>query len=446
MEALGGFIIKIFSHLGYDRFQVCLPNLTSDGNVSNHYIFNGHKRKSMSHNQALLDGVRIIDLTRVLAGPFCTMILGDLGADVIKIERPGMGDDTRQWGPPFVEGGQSAYFLCTNRNKRSLTLNLKSERGLEILRELIKTGDVLVENFRTGTLERWGLDYDTLQELRPGLIYCAVTGYGHTGPYRDRPGYDILAQALGGFMSVTGPAEGVPHRAGVAIADLAAGMFAAHAILAALYRHDKDGSGQYIDISLLDSQVALMTYVASNYLVTGEPPTRLGNAHPNIVPYEVFKASDGYFTFGAGNDRQWTKFCQAVEHPEWSNDERFTTNPQRLAHRVELIELLQNLFGQREVEHWLTLCEEIGLPAAPINSMDRVFSNPQAIARNLRTEVPHPTAGTVPLVSSPLKIPTSPVEVRYPPPLLGQHTEEILSEILRMEPDSVRSLQEEGVA
>jgi len=400
----------------------------------------------MSNNKGLLDGVRIIDLTRVLAGPFCTMILGDLGADVIKIERPDLGDDTRHWGPPFIEGGQSAYFLCTNRNKRSVTLNLKSDRGLEILRDLIKTGDVLVENFRTGTLERWGLGYDALQQLRPGLIYCAITGYGHTGPYRDRPGYDILAQALGGFMSVTGPADGEPHRAGVAIADLAAGMFAAHAILAGLYRQGKDGSGQYIDIGLLDSQVALMTYVASNYLVTEEPPTRLGNAHPNIVPYEVFKAHDGYFTFGAGNDRQWTKFSQAVGHPNWATDERFATNPQRLAHRDELIELLKDLFIQRDMDDWLTLFEEIGLPAAPINSMDRVFSDPQVIARNLRIEVPHPTAGSVPLVSSPLNIPTSPTGVRYPPPLLGQHTEEILSDLLGYKPETIQTLQQEGVA
>lgn len=400
----------------------------------------------MNNGKGLLEGVRVIDLSRVLAGPFCTMILGDLGADVIKIERPGLGDDTRQWGPPFVEGGQSAYFLCTNRNKRSMTLNLKSERGLDILKDLIKKGDVLVENFRTGTMERWGLDYDTLQRLRPGLIYCAITGYGHTGPYRERPGYDILAQALGGFMSVTGPSEGDPHRAGVAIADLAAGMFAAHSILAALYRQQKDGSGQYIDIALLDSQVALMTYVASNYLVTGVPPTRLGNAHPNIVPYEVFKASDGYFAFGAGNDRQWAKFCEAVHQPEWAIDERFATNPQRLAHRDELIGHLVDLFGTRDLAHWLGLCEEIGLPAAPINSMDGVFSDPQSVARNLRVEVPHPTAGTVPLVSSPLNIPTSPTEVRLPPPLLGQHTEEILLELLGMDSESVQDLLQEGVA
>jgi len=399
----------------------------------------------MNNHKGLLDGVRIIDLTRVLAGPYCTMILGDLGADVIKIERPVQGDDTRQWGPPFVEGGESAYFISTNRNKRSITLNLKSDRGLEILKELIQKGDILVENFRTGTLKRWGLSYEVMQQIRPGLIYCAVTGYGHTGPYKDRPGYDLLAQSLGGFMSVTGPVDGEPHRAGVAIADLAAGMFAAHAVLAALYRREVDGSGQYIDIGLFDSQVALMSYVASNYFASGEPSKRLGNAHPNIVPYEVFKAKDGYFTFGAGNDRQWRIFCEAVGRKEWAEDERFATNPQRLVYKEELINKLQDLFAQRNIDEWLTKCEEIGLPAAPINSMDRVFSDPQAIARNLRVEVPHPTAGTVGLVGSPLNIPTDPIQIRYPPPLLGEHTKEILGELLGYDLETIEVLREEGV-
>jgi formyl-CoA transferase len=397
------------------------------------------------NKKALLEGVRIIDLTRVLAGPFCTMILGDLGADVIKIERPELGDDTRHWGPPFAEGGESAYFLCTNRNKRSLTLNLQSQEGLHILKRLIQAGDVLVENFRTGTLERWGLDYETLQKIRPGLIYCSITGYGHTGPYRDRPGYDILAQSLGGFMSVTGPAEGEPHRAGVAIADITAGMFAAQAILAALYRHEKDGSGQCIDIALLDSQIALMTYVASNYLISNQIPKRLGNAHPNIVPYEIFKARDGYFTFGAGNDSQWKKFCDNVGHPEWATDERFTTNPQRVSNREVLIQLLRELFLQNDIEEWLSLCEEVGLPAAPIHSMDRVFADPQSMARNMRVEIQHPTAGAISLVGTPFKIPTSSLDFRYPPPLLGQHTEEILQGLLDYSPETIETLREDGV-
>jgi formyl-CoA transferase len=397
------------------------------------------------NNNALLEGVRIIDLTRLLAGPFCTMILGDLGADVIKVERPEVGDDSRHWGPPFAEGGESAYFLSANRNKRSITLNLRSDEGLEILKSLIQIGDVLVENFRTGTLERWGLDYDTLQQLRPGLIYCSITGYGHTGPYRDRPGYDVLAQSLGGFMSVTGPADGEPHRAGVAIADIAAGMFAAHAILAGLYRHEKDGSGQCIDIALLDSQIALMTYVASNYLISNQIPQRLGNAHPNIVPYEIFKARNGYFTFGAGNDGQWKKFCEVVERPEWATDERFTTNAQRLLHRYELIQLLNELFHQRDAEEWLSLCEEIGLPAAPIQSMDQVFADPQSLARHMRVEVQHPTAGTISMVGTPFKIPTSPPVFRYPPPLLGQHSEDILQGLLGYNSETIESLRKGGV-
>lgn len=394
---------------------------------------------------ALLDGIRVIDLTRILAGPYCTMMLGDLGADVIKIELPGRGDDTRHWGPPFTEGGESAYFLSANRNKRSLTLNLKSQKGLEILRELIRQGDILVENFIAGTLEGWGLDYERLQELSPGLIYCTITGYGYTGPYRERPGYDFMAQALGGFMSVTGPVEGEPYRAGIAIADLAAGIFACNAILAGLYGREKNGKGQRIDISLLDSQIALMSYVASNYLVSSQPSQRFGNAHPNIVPYEAFQARDGYFAFAAGNDRQWRTFCQAVGHVEWAEDERFATNPGRNENRVELVAMLGDLFAERDLQEWLSLCEEIQIPAAPINTMDKVFSHPQVAARNLQVEASHPIVGKVPLVGSPMNIPTAPTQIRLPPPLLGEHTEEILTEALKYTPERMKDLREEGV-
>lgn len=393
----------------------------------------------------LLAGIRVIDLTRILAGPYCTMMLADLGADTIKIEMPGRGDDTRYWGPPFAEGGESAYFLSTNRNKRSLTLNLKTERGLEILRALIAQGDVLVENFRTGTLERWGLSYEELQRLRPGLIYCTITGYGYTGPYRDRPGYDFIVQALGGFMSVTGPIEGEPTRAGVAIADLASGIYASNAIVAALFARERTGAGQRIDVSLLDSQVALMSYVASNHLVSGERPKRYGNAHPNIVPYEAFKAKDGYFAFAAGNDLQWATFCKAVDRPQWIEDARFATNPARNENRKLLIGLLNELFAEREVSEWLAMCEQIGLSAAPINSMDQVFADPQVQARGLHFDIPHPSAGSVPMVASPLNIPTTPCEVRHPPPLLGQHTEEVLQELLGYDQAAIDTLREEGV-
>lgn len=395
--------------------------------------------------QPLLEGIRVIDLTRVLAGPFCTMLLGDLGADVIKVEVPGRGDDTRQWGPPFTPQGESAYFLSANRNKRSLTLNLKSEQGLNILRELIAGGDVLIENFRAGTLEGWGLDYDALQQLRPGLIYCTITGYGHTGPYAQRPGYDFIVQAMSGFMSVTGPAEGEPFRAGVAIADLASGIFACNAVLASLFARERSGRGQRIDISLLDCQLALMSYVASNYLVSGEPPKRYGNAHPNIVPYEVFRASDDYFAFAAGNDAQWAKFCRQVGRADWAADPRFATNPARLENRIVLVGLLNELFAGRPVAEWLALCEQIGLPAGPINSIDRVLADPQILARGMRLEVAHATEGNLPILGSPLAIPTAPVKVRLAPPTLGQHTDGILGELLGYDPAAIAALRESGV-
>jgi formyl-CoA transferase len=395
--------------------------------------------------QPLLEGIRVIDLTRVLAGPFCTMLLGDLGADVIKVEVPGRGDDTRQWGPPFTPQGESAYFLSANRNKRSLTLNLKSEQGLNILRELIAGGDVLIENFRAGTLEGWGLDYNALQQLRPGLIYCTITGYGHTGPYAQRPGYDFVVQAMSGFMSVTGPAEGEPFRAGVAIADLASGIFACNAVLASLFARERSGRGQRIDISLLDCQLALMSYVASNYLVSGEPPKRYGNAHPNIVPYEVFRGSDDYFAFAAGNDAQWAKFCRQVGRADWAANPRFATNPARLENRIVLVGLLNELFAGRPVAEWLALCEQIGLPAGPINSIDRVLADPQILARGMRLEVAHATEGNLPILGSPLAIPTAPVKVRLAPPTLGQHTDGILGELLGYDPAAIAALRESGV-
>ncbi len=400
--------------------------------------------------KGLLDGIRIIDLTRVLAGPYCTMILGDLGADVIKIEAPGRGDDTRHWGPPFTaapdgQKGESAYFLSANRNKRSMTLNFKSEKGIAILKDLIRTGDVLVENFRTGTLEKWGLDYDTLQQIRPGLIYCTITGYGYTGPLADRPGYDFMVQALGGFMSVTGAADGDPTRAGIAIADLATGIFASNAILAALFARERTGEGQRIDMSLLDSQVALMSYVASNYLVSGELPNRYGNGHPNIVPYQEFKARDQYFAFACGNDNQWQKFCRAVGRDAWISDERFATNSARLANRETAVAMLNELFGEKDAAEWMALCDEIGIPSAPINNIAQVFAHEQVKARNTQLDVPHPTAATVPLVNSPLKIPTNPTSVRYPPPTLGQHTDELLHALVGMSEAEIAALREEKV-
>lgn len=378
----------------------------------------------------LLAGVRVLDLSRVLAGPYCTMLLGDLGADIIKVEVPVLGDDTRHWGPPFAPGGESAYFLCVNRNKRSLTLNLKSDEGLQILKELIQQCDILIENFKVDTLEKWGLSYADLQDLRPGLIYCTITGYGYTGPYRHLPGYDFIIQAQGGVMSVTGPEDGEPYKVGVAIADITAGLFACNAILAALFEHQRSGKGQRIDISLLDSQVAWLANVGSNYLISGEKPKRYGNAHPNIVPYQTFKARDGYFALAIGNDSQWRQFCEQVGKREWGQDPRFQTNTGRVENRAVLISLLEELFSQFEITHWLTILEAIGVPCGPINTIDQLMDDPQVRAREMLVNMPHPTAGSVRMVGSPLKIPTSPAVVRLPPPLLGEHTEQILKEML----------------
>ncbi len=398
-----------------------------------------------SEHHALLEGVRVLDLSRVLAGPYCTMMLGDLGADIIKVEAPGLGDDTRHWGPPFAQGGESAYFLCVNRNKRSLTLNLKSERGLQILRELIRQSDILVENFRVDTLEKWGLDYDALQEIHPGLIYCTITGYGYTGPYRHLPGYDFIIQAQGGVMSITGPEEGVPYKVGVAIADITAGLYACNAILAALFEHQRSGRGQRIDISLLDSQLAWLANVGSNYLVSGEKPQRYGNAHPNIVPYQTFKARDGYFALGIGNDSQWRQFCQKAGRIEWAEDARFKTNADRVRNRGELIPKLDDLFAQSEIEHWLSILGSIGIPCGPINSIDQVMDDPQVLSREMVIEVEHPTAGSIKMVASPLKIPTAPPVVRLAPPMLGEHSPQILHELLGMDEHSVAKLREAGV-
>ncbi len=402
-------------------------------------------KNSESTSQGLLDGIRVIDLTRVLAGPFCTMMLGDLGAEVIKIERPGSGDDTRKWGPPFSESGESAYYISANRNKRSVTLNLKSEGGRVILKELIQQADILVDNFKTGTLENWGFDYQTLQEIRPGLIYCTITGYGYTGPYKDRPGYDFMVQAMGGFMSVTGPPDGDPTRSGIALADLAAGMFATSAILAALFAREKTGKGQRIDMALLDSQVALMSYVASNYLVSGELPGRYGNGHPNIVPYQSFKARDQYFAFIAGNDRQWAKFCDAVEKPFWKEDPKFASNAARVKNRKLVVDALSELFSERDAAEWMALCNEIGLPTAPINNLAQVFENPQVDARGMKIGMETSSGEVIQMVGSPLKIPTSPVQLRVPPPKLGQHTDEIFKKYLGYDDAKLKALADEGV-
>ena len=397
-----------------------------------------------------LEGVRILDLTRALAGPYCTMMLGDLGADVIKVERPGRGDDSRGWGPPFVGRpygpypGESAYFIAANRNKRSITVNLKTPEGQGIVRRLAAVSDVLVENFRTGVLEGMGLGYEDLRSVNPRLVYCSISGYGRTGPYAERPGYDFIIQAEGGMMGITGPEEGPPSRVGVPIVDITAGMFAATAVLAALRARDLTGEGQLVDISLLDTQVALLTNVASNYLVGGGPPRRLGNAHPNIAPYEAFQARDRWFALAAANERQWATLCQVIGRPELKDDPRFVSNGLRVSNRPELVAVLNEIFATRDADEWLAMFREAGLPCGPINTVPEVFAHPQVRARELVLEIAHPAAGPVRLTGFPYKFSGTPAQVRRPPPLLGQHTEEILTEMLGYAAEEVSALREQG--
>jgi formyl-CoA transferase len=397
-----------------------------------------------------LENIRILDITRALAGPYCTMMLGDLGADVIKVERPGMGDETRGWGPPFVGApygpypGESAYFIAANRNKRSVTVNIQSDEGKEIIRKLASISDVLVENYRTGDLDRLGLGYNDLHSLYPKLIYCSVSGYGRTGPYADRPGYDAILQGEGGMMSITGPVDGPPSRAGIPIIDITSGMFASTAILAALRARDLTGEGQLVDISLFDSHVALLTNVASNYLVGGKPPSRLGNAHPNLVPYDAFSARDGWFIVGVANDKQWGLLCDLLARPEWKTEGSFTTNRDRVTNRDELVAELNQIFSQRNVDDWLEDLAKAGLPCGRINSIPEVFAHPQALARNMTLEANHPSAGTVHVPGFPYKFSQTPADILRPPPRLGEHTEEVLTSLLNYSAKDVSSLRDKG--
>ena len=374
-----------------------------------------------------LNGIRVLDLSRVLAGPYCTMVLGDLGADVIKVESP-EGDETRGWGPPFA-AGESAYYLYVNRNKRSVVVDFKTAGGQKVIRELIKRSDVLVENFRPGTLARFGLDFESTSKLHPNLIYCSITGFGQIGPWRDKPGYDFMIQAMGGLMSITGEPEGEPMKVGVAVADLFSGQNAVIAILAALQARTQTGRGQHLDISLFDSQVAMLANVASNYLISGDTPKRYGNAHANIVPYQSFQASDGWFVLAVGNDRQFEKLCGVIGQWELVNDSRFKMNSERVKHREELIFLLKPIFLTQKAKEWLSLLEDAGIPCGPINTFDKVFSMPQVEAREMTVSVQHEEIGDLRLVGSPLKFSETPVAYKHPPPRLGEHTEEVLKEL-----------------
>lgn len=388
-----------------------------------------------------LAGLRVLDLSRVLAGPYCTQLLGDYDADVIKVEEPASGDGTRGWGPPWL-GDQSAYFLCANRNKRSITVNLKAPEGITVIRQLAAASDVVIENFKPGTTERMGLDYISLSAINPRLVYCSISGYGQDGPYRERTGYDFIVQAQGGVMSITGPEEGEPYKVGVAIADITTGLFAATAILAALHERTNSGLGQYIDVALLDAQIAWLANIGQNVLVTGQPAERYGNAHASIVPYQTFRTSDSYVAVGIGTDEQYRKFCEAIHRSDLWQDERFRTNRQRVVHRATLIPLLQEIFTTRRSAEWIELILAIGAPVGPINDVAAALADPQVQARRMVQTVEHSTLGPIELLGPVAKFSRSPAEIHLAPPSLGQQTDEVLTQVLgynQLQIDSLRA-------
>ncbi|UAW98788.1 CoA transferase [Halopseudomonas nanhaiensis] len=388
-----------------------------------------------------LEGLKVLDMSRVLAGPWAGQLLGDLGADVVKVERPGAGDDTRSWGPPYLrdeEGkdtSEAAYFLSANRNKRSVAIDITQSDGQQRVRELAAQADVLIENFKVGGLAAYGLDYASLRELNPLLIYCSITGFGQDGPYAQRAGYDFMIQALGGLMSITGRADDEagagPVKVGVAVTDILTGLYASNAILAALAERERSGEGQYIDLALLDVQVACLANQAMNYLTTGQPPGRMGNAHPNIVPYQDFPTADGDFILTVGNDAQFRRFCQVADRGAWLDDPRFATNAARVTHRAELIPLIRQVTVFRSTAEWITALEEAGVPCGPINTLRDVFEDPQVRHRELLIQMDHCKAGQMPLVASPIKLSRTPVSYRRPPPLLDEHAAEVPDDWLR---------------
>ncbi|WP_323017199.1 CaiB/BaiF CoA-transferase family protein [Castellaniella sp.] len=398
-----------------------------------------------------LSHIRVLDLSRVLAGPWATQILGDLGADVIKIERPEAGDDTRGWGPPWMPDEQgresriAAYYLCANRNKRSVTVDMAKPDGQDLIRQLVRRSDVLVENFKAGGLARYGLDYDSLKAINPRLVYCSITGFGQTGPYAARAGYDFLVQGLGGLMSVTGRPDnepgGGPMKVGVALTDILTGLYAANAIQAALAAREHTGLGQHVDMALLDVQVACLANQAMNYLATGSSPDRLGNAHPSIVPYQDFPTADGYMILAIGNDGQFARFCDEAGRPDLAADARFATNRARVEHRGALIPILRHLTTARTTAQWIAALEFRAVPCGPINAIQQVFQDPQVVARGLRIEMPHPEAGVVPLVASPIRLSQTPVDYRLPPPALGEHTAQVLAEVLGLDAQAIEALR-----
>lgn len=375
-----------------------------------------------------LQGVRVLDFSRILSGPYCSMMLGDWGADVVKIERPGTGDDTRQWGPPFVEG-ESAYFLSVNRNKRSVAIDLRKPEGREVAYRLAREADVVLENFRPGTAARLGIGYDDLKAINPRIVYCSISGFGQTGPYRDYPGFDVVAQGMSGMMSITGEPDGMPMKHGMSMADLSAALWAAFAIVTALFRRERSGEGQYLDVSLLDGHIALLTYAAGNYFATGQRPQRFGNAHPTITPYQPFETADGHIIVAVGNDKLWQAFCQVADLEELANDPRFATNPDRVTNRDQLIPLIAARIKERTSDTWLDQLQAAGIPCGPIYALDQTFADPHVQAREMVVEMPHPTGATIKMTGIPVKFSGTPGRIVLPPPLLGQHTEEVLKEI-----------------
>lgn len=387
-----------------------------------------------------LSHIRVLDLTRVLAGPWCAQTLADFGADVIKVERPGAGDDTRHRGPPYLKDAdgadtaEAAYYLAANRNKRSVTIDIATPEGQQIVRELAAQSDVVLENYKVGQLKKYGLDYDSLRAVKPDLVYCSVTGFGQTGPYAHRAGYDFIVQGIGGFMSITGERDGEPgggpQKAGVAIADLATGLYSTIAVLAALAHRDRTGEGQYIDMALLDVQVALLANMNTNFLASGKPPVRWGNAHPNIVPYQTFQTRDGWIIVAVGNDGQFRKFVEAGGRPELADDERFATNPSRVRHRDTLVPILAEMVKARGKADWIGALEAAGVPCGPINDLDEVFDNEQVVARGMQVSLPHPCGADVKLVRNPIRMSATPPDARTAPPLLGAQTEDVLRDML----------------
>ena len=402
-----------------------------------------------------LSHIRALDLSRVLAGPWCGQNLADLGAEVIKIERPEKGDDSRAFGPPWLkdasgkETGESAYFACANRGKKSVTVNISKPDGQNIVRNLARQSDVLIENYKVGDLARYGLGYDDLRKLNPRLVYASVTGFGQTGPHRERPGYDFMIQGMGGVMSITGERDdlpgGGPQRVGIPIADIMTGMYATIAICAALAHRERSGTGQHLDLALLDTQVGILANQGMNYLATGVPPGRIGNAHPNIVPYQPFKARDGDVILACGNDNLFNKFCEVAGCQHLARDARFATNSKRVENREAITSLLAEIFARRTTQEWCNALEAAGVPNGPINNLKQVFEEPQVIARGMKIELEHSLAGKVPLIASPMKFSGTPLEHKAPPPTLGQHTDEVLRGLLRMDDAAIAKLRADGV-